>query len=706
MVTAIKPLEFIDTLKTNLAINKMRSMIAFIGDSGWLKQQLTDCFPENENHGYLVFSEQTNPEQISAHSKNYRQYLGTEQKLVIFEVVDDFNVDALAALSGTIVAGGLLILAIEPSLLNNSSLAHYFIDKAQADPNVHVFKQTDNKTVYPQLTSSSIKQTDVSRSSFAYSCKTAEQQSAIEKILHVVTGHRNRPLVLTADRGRGKSTALALAAVELLKQDNKQLIITAPHFDNLAIFFKQLKLSLPQANFTKQSVTLGSSTVKFIPLDVLVKEKPACHLLMVDEAAGVPLAILRTLLSKYHRQVFVSTIHGYEGAGRGFSTKFIKEMQQSKPQSQHLHINAPIRWADGDHLERFIFDSLLLAATLPKASLSTATAIAYIDITGKELVNDPALLTTIFALLVTAHYQTKPSDLTMLLDNQQVRLVLQMQGKQLLGVALLLAEGGIEQQLSADIKQSLRRIKGHFSPQSLLVHCGAEQAFKYKYQRVVRIAIHPEVQQLGLGHKLIKQCKLIACEQGSDFITSSFGANAQLLNFWLASDFKLTRIGFSKDKASGEHSALVIHSLNDKNELFANSLAENFSLDFHYLMSDEYKYLATDLMLLVLRQLPDPYLTLNHQQAHVDQETVLDFANGYRVFSSCAPALRRKCITLVNTDKVSLTDTLSDTDVGLMVMLRKVIQQQSWSDIYQEFNLTGKKQTLQLMKEFALHSWS
>ncbi|MDG1733393.1 MAG: GNAT family N-acetyltransferase [Thalassotalea sp.] len=679
-------------------------MVAFVGDPDWLKQQLNDCLPESQSCGHLLFSEQENSDEITVNGKNYRQYLGTEQKLIIFQAFDDFNVDAFAALSGTIVAGGLLILAIEQSLLNNSSLAHYFIDKAQADPNVHVFKQTDNKTVYPQLTNSSIEQTDVSRSSFAYSCKTAEQQSAVKKILHVVTGHRNRPLVLTADRGRGKSTALALAAVELLKQDNKQLIITAPHSDNLAIFFKQLELSLPQANFTKQSVALGSSTVKFIPLDVLVKENPACHLLMVDEAAGVPLPILRTLLSKYHRQVFVSTIHGYEGAGRGFSTKFIKEMQQSKPQSQHLHIKAPIRWADGDHLERFIFDSLLLAATLPKASLSTA--IEYVDITGKELVNDPALLTTIFALLVTAHYQTKPSDLKMLLDNQQVRLVLQMQGKQLLGVALLLAEGGIEQQLSADIKQSLRRIKGHFSPQSLLVHCGAEQAFKYKYQRVVRIAIHPEVQQLGLGHKLIKQCKLIACEQGSDFITSSFGANAQLLNFWLANDFKLTRIGFSKDKASGEHSALVIHSLNNKNELFANSLAENFSLDFHYLMSDEYKYLATDLMLLLLQQLPDPYLTLNHQQAHVDQETVLDFANGYRVFSSCAPALRRKFITWVNTDKVSLTDTLSDTDVGLMVMLRKVIQQQSWSDIYQEFNLTGKKQTLQLMKEFALHSWS
>lgn len=702
MVTNIKPLAFIDALQTNLNTERMRSMVAFVGDTAWLKQQLSDCFPENENHDYLIFSEQTNRDQISAHSKNYRQYLGTEQNIVIFELVDDFNVDALAALSGTIVAGGLLILAIEKSLLNNSSLAHYFIDKAQLDPNVHVFNQTDNKIVYPELINNTNKQTDLSNSALAYCCKTDEQQSAVEKILHVVTGHRNRPLVLTADRGRGKSTALALAVVELLKQDNKQLIITAPHSDNLAIFFKQLELSLPQASFSKQSVTLGSSAVKFIPLDVLVKETPACNLLMVDEAAGVPLAILRTLLSKYHRQVFVSTVHGYEGAGRGFSTKFIKEMQQSKPQSQHFHINAAIRWADGDHLERFIFDSLLLAATLPKASLNTATAIEYIDITGKELANDPILLNTTFALLVSAHYQTKPSDLKMLLDNQKVRLVLQMQGKQLLGVALLLAEGGIEPQLSADIKQSLRRIKGHFSPQSLLVHCGAEQAFNYKYQRVVRIAIHPELQQLGLGHKLINECKRLAITQGSDFITSSFGANAELLNFWLSNDFKLSRIGFSKDKASGEHSALVLHSLNREHEQFVNSLTANFNLDFNYLMSDEYQYLAIDLMILLIKQLPNPYLTLDKQQVVADKQTLLDFSQGYRVYSCCAPAIRRRLLYLANTGGISF----ANTPMALTVLVRKVIQQQSWPEIYQECNLTGKKQTLQLLKEFVLKHWN
>ncbi|TRX54563.1 tRNA(Met) cytidine acetyltransferase [Thalassomonas sp. M1454] len=691
----------------------MRSMLIFIGEQEWLNKQIEQHISESKSANFLFFSDKlastqsnTELEILSSdhyvHNKNYRQYLGTEQDLILFEAFDDFNIDAFAALSGTVVAGGLLVLTINKNLFNNSEFVRYFINKAEGTDSIYVFNQNDNEQSFPVIALDTDKSENIETLPLNFACKTYEQQQAVEKILRVVSGHRDRPLVLTADRGRGKSTALALAAVELLQQDNKQIIITTSHSESLAIFFKQLEISLPQAKTAKHSVSLGTSNVKFVPLDVLLKQKPSCHLLMVDEAAGVPLPILRLLLSNYHRQVFVSTIHGYEGAGRGFSTKFIKELQQLKPQSQHFHINQPIRWARGDYLESFTFDSLLLDATLPKVCLQQNVEIEYKNLSGSQLLLTPGLLTQVFSLLVSAHYQTKPSDLKMLLDNERVRLVLQIQNEQLLGVVFLLAEGDIEQALSADIKHSLRRIKGHFTPQSLLVHCAVEQAFEYNYQRIVRIAIHPELQQLGLGHKLIAQCKRIAIEQGSDFISSSFGANAQLLNFWLSNDFSIARIGFSKDKASGEHSALVLQALNSKSDVLLKSISNQFNIDFQYLMSDEYQYLPTELMLLILQQLPNPYLSLDDQQVLIDQQTVSDFALGYRVFSCCAPALQRKFLALLQQGKVSNLEQ----SLGYKLMIRKVIQQQSWSEIYAEFNLTGKKQTMQLMKEFSLYNWS
>lgn len=49
------------------------------------------------------------------------------------------------------------------------------------------------------------------------------------------------------------------------------------------------------------------------------------ELLVIDEAAAIPLNIIKPMIDKVSSTIFISsTIHGYEGTGRSLSLKLIE----------------------------------------------------------------------------------------------------------------------------------------------------------------------------------------------------------------------------------------------------------------------------------------------------------------------------------------------------------------------------------------------
>ena len=86
-------------------------------------------------------------------------------------------------------------------------------------------------------------------------------------ICKVAQGHRNRPLVLTADRGRGKSSALGIAAAKLMQTSVKTICLTAPHIHTVEQVFTHIKRLLPNALITKNSVEYQSSSLTFKSID-------------------------------------------------------------------------------------------------------------------------------------------------------------------------------------------------------------------------------------------------------------------------------------------------------------------------------------------------------------------------------------------------------------------------------------------------------
>jgi tRNA(Met) cytidine acetyltransferase len=734
---------FNDYAKQALANNERR-LVVLSGSELWASsllksiEQVSEALVGNVNPEFSSFSNNaacliygdSGLLTANVQKRRYRDKLGSESEIIIF-VDSQFTIDAFAALSGTLKAGGILFLVLSP-LVEKSEQSLFFkrFYSLITAMSAHTVITESQTTSFPHSAVPAIQENIKACSTYPLGCLTQEQYSAVNAIGKVISGHRKRPLVLTADRGRGKSSALAIACAQLMKAheyDDFRIIITAPDLQALSVFYQQLKQSLIGVEQQGHNITFGKATLAFIPVDQLIRLPSKVNLVLVDEAAAIPVYLLEQLLNHYHRVVFSSTVHGYEGAGRGFTLKFQKTLDRVCPQWASLHLKQPIRWRKKDPLEQLVFDACLLNAELPsltttvtpqlKASqekvkldeslINKADSSEALDIhqfkviSAAQLIADEALLQQVFAVLVTAHYQTKPSDLQLLLDNPKVQLTClfssQKSNAELLAVALLMSEGagnGVNNDDIRAVKNSQRRLRNHFLPQSLFSHCGFEEAFSYHYLRVMRIAVHPKIQQLGIGSKFLSHIELLAKEQGADFLGSSFGVNAELLSFWLSAGFSITRIGFTKDKASGEHSALLVKGLNVKTNLKQKFFQCNFYRSFDYLLLEEYKTLTTELVFLLLRQSTQADLST---LSTLDISNVQAFACGERLYSSCCYSL----YLWLKHDLVLDDKNRSDEVIkNCSVLIARLIQKHDSDTVCQQFGLTGKKMLNQKMKDY------
>ncbi|MBA6303063.1 GNAT family N-acetyltransferase [Colwellia sp. MB02u-14] len=713
--------EWLEQCQCQALANFQRQLVLLVGDACWVKQLLGLTVQTPTKDAWLVFSyHQEIPATIN--SKHYAQQLGSEHNKILFSCVegsesstpDTINLDAFAALSGTLVAGGVMCLWLENPLvqaIKQTDLLSlkYFYQQLLNNKELITLSQNAKQT-FPVL-KQALPVAPFVNDDFLYQCKTKEQQIAVEHIINVSQGHRNRPLVLTADRGRGKSSALAIACVQLIENNNGvgsekiDIFITAPHIRALTVFYRQVAFSFAawgtkfdSVNASKTSITHAFGSITFIAVDRLIQVSDSLNvsLLLVDEAAAIPVPLLTRLTSRFSRVVFSSTVHGYEGAGRGFTVKFQQELQQRVPQWRSFHIDEPIRWCKEDPLENFVFESCLLNAKLAmlpalagissnpllltqaSAQRSRERELCVKQVSAGSLIEDTDLLQQVFAVLVTAHYQTSPNDITLLLDNKAVKLFIATIDNHIVGVAVLLEEGCTENFDIQAIAENKRRLKSQFIPQSLLTHCGFSESFNYQYLRILRIAIHPQYHGCGFGTCFIKQLEKFAKKQRFDFIGASFGANAPLLKFWQDADYQVARIGFTQDKASGEYSALVLSAMSDRGQFFERKIVNEFYHSFDYLLTDEYKGLTPKLVWQILHHCPDK--SLPQLSAH-QVSSINDFTLKKRQFSHCVKALHYWCVIHCK----------QAYQPQILLLIERILQKKTLSEVCENHQLTGKK---------------
>eukprot|EP01062_Namystynia_karyoxenos_P073842 TRINITY_DN70676_c0_g1_i1.p1 TRINITY_DN70676_c0_g1~~TRINITY_DN70676_c0_g1_i1.p1 ORF type:complete len:1018 (+),score=433.62 TRINITY_DN70676_c0_g1_i1:77-3055(+) len=497
------------------------------------------------------------------------------------------------------------------------------------------------------------------------SSMTLDQATAVLGLMETVAEKSlSTTVTVTAARGRGKSAALGLAVAGAISQGYSNIFVTSPSPENLITFFQFVVKGLEEFGYKEREdfeivqaeaaemaravirVSVFRShrqTVQYLlPQDSA--KFGAAELLVVDEAAAIPLPLLRALLGPY--LIFLSsTITGYEGTGRALSLKLFNDLR-SRARAvaaaggaqqgaagrglKELSLEQPCRYGSGDPLESWLHKVLCLDADVAKHKAPPLLHPDQLDLFFVErdtLFSYHAaaeeLLQRIVALYVSSHYKNQPNDLQLLSDAPGHNLFVLLDAKSsrqgsvpdVYAVIQVSAEGNIKHdKLESDLGKGTRP-SGDLIPYTLAQNFQEPGFGELRGLRVVRIAVHPEMQRQGYGGRALRL--LLQYYEGElhgmvtpqhapsrarpapddaaaapdasggcnveiaprkdlphllhrlgdrppeecDYIGTSFGLTTELYSFWAKANFRPVYLRQVANDLTGEHSAIMLRGL-------------------------------------------------------------------------------------------------------------------------------------------------
>ncbi|KAI1198315.1 N-acetyltransferase-like protein [Nemania serpens] len=427
--------------------------------------------------------------------------------------------------------------------------------------------------------------------------RTVDQAKAILTFIDTITEKKLRgTATLTAARGRGKSACLGIAIAAAVALGYSNIFVTSPSPENLKTLFQFIFAGFDaldykdhtdyqivqstNPDFQKAIVRVNVTrthrqTIQYIrPEDAHVLGQ--CELLVIDEAAAIPLPLVKKLIGSY--LVFMaSTVNGYEGTGRSLSLKLIKQLRdQSRagaittdtetvdrstgktlktsaddqlPGSRSLReisLEEPIRYSQGDPVEKWLNNLLVLEAPQTRRistgfpdpescqllKINRDTLFSFHPVAEKFLQH-------LVQLFVASHYKNTPDDLQLLSDAPSHELYVlcapldpgsNRLPEPLCAIQIAL-EGKISRQSVLNSLSRGSRPAGDLIPWLVSQQFQDDEFASLSGARVVRIATSPELTSKGYGAKAL-----------SDLISFYEGKFANLSESEIEDEKELVRV--------------------------------------------------------------------------------------------------------------------------------------------------------------------
>lgn len=510
-------------------------------------------------------------------------------------------------------------------------------------------------------------------------CLTADQSDAVQTLERLAD--TEQAVVVESNRGRGKSSAAGLAA-GALAHAGEDVLVTAPTSDSAGALFDRAREVVAELATSVESAS-GSNGPRLRTETGRVRYEPPVDaaelpgnpdVVVVDEAAGLPVRLLRGTLDA-PAVAYCTTVHGYEGAGRGFSIRFRDRLAESAHEVTEQRLAEPIRYAPADPIEVWSFRALALDASGAAAQLVAGArpeSVRYRAISGEELRDEEQRLREVFGLLVDAHYRTTPNDLARLLDAPNVSVHCLLEADHVAAVALLAREGGFDAERCRRIHGG-ERVRGNLIPDVLTSQLRDREAGEPTGWRVMRIGTHEAVRSRGLGSALLGRIRESAIDQDLDYLGVAYGLTPGLAKFWAESGFATVHLSTTRNARSGEHSAVMLDPLSPAGEALFEHHTRWFCRRTPTAVRESLADADPDVVAAACRTADGtPALNLSDTEwAHA-----AGMADGTAIFETAPQGPQRLAFRHLVDPAESVC-----SDVERELLVRKGIQGQSWSQV-------------------------
>jgi len=674
--------KWLGLLSDELRVAHQRLVLSIEGDQAWCGELMLTV--QSWHTDALVISDRELGDRPVTFSR-VETLLGSESPVVIVDLFNGLNPDVLCIASGLVSCGGVLILLSpgpdkwggvkdqfgiwQDNLVSRRPVFAETLFNSIGHPSNGGITLTQGKDLPPIPELPSAQPTPM------ISARTAEQLAVLTEIDDWLTDQNQSIALITADRGRGKSTCLGIILSDLILNRRSSVLVTAPSRQSAAILLLQARLH-----------SKVEPEINFIAPDRLIVEQQGADILIIDEAAMLPYPLLHQLCRQYGKVIMATTTGGYEGTGQGFLLRCVARLPKARV--RRLSLTLPVRWASGDCVEAWLESTLLLKpvpAVVPMDA-GSRNSCRFRVIDAATLGEDIALLEKIYSLMTSAHYRTRPSDLRMLMENPHLDVILAEAGSDLIGVALVNREGGFDKELCEQVHLGERRPRGHLLAQMITAQAGDQYFAAYRGLRVLRIAVLETWRRAGVGRELIETATQHAGDQGFDYIGASFALDSESAAFWHSCDFSLVHIGFALGKSSGNHSVAVLRSLNQALEQHILKLQERLH---NYLPVWLCQFLQSMDVASVVALLS--FSRFYSAMSEMDLDEVHAFARGHKGFELCFGSLQRFTMQKI----ASLS---RDTEIHPW-LVEKAVQNRDWNRLDQASAIAGRKQAQHKLRE-------
>ncbi|MDM7860059.1 GNAT family N-acetyltransferase [Alteromonas sp. ASW11-36] len=505
------------------------------------------------------YGERLSNKAVLPHHPNH--LIGQQTLLVTYNASERLAAKHFLVLAGTIVHQGLLVV-LSPSLAtwrhsltflakqsygtqtSGSAFATYLQNMIVGDSSVAIIEQQSGEIRLPLAPVEHVMSVDTNCAPFA----TSEQRVVGTAMKAKLAEGENYILSLTARRGRGKTWLLGWLCSAVLAEAGRVAVVSS-------------RASAIKPLFAQTDASKAQQNLRFYPPDSSDLKDSDYDLLVIDEVASIPIPLLLTLCQARCNCILSTTIDGYEGTGQGFLHRLLPEIQSRYRHYNAFQLEQPLRWHLNDSLENLLTRVFCLSATIkmPESQLNTSDFYCR-QVCSTELLEQPELFRQVFALLKLAHYQTTAEDLIRLLDSPEQLLFLAYVESQVVGVLVIIEEGNSQvSSLREEISSGQRRVAGHMSLQLCAFNTRAPEFCDLKLWRVNRIAVASPFRRRGIASALLDLATQCAREhQQIDAITTLFGSQPEIEQFWQQSGFSFYYRGRKTNKASNAENVLYV----------------------------------------------------------------------------------------------------------------------------------------------------